>query len=100
MPELEKPKKIDNANKPVKNGIIIAIEKTKNGWSDYFSQGTVLIPSLALSVLYLTVLSFDGITIGYAKSQKLSETSISIFQGVGSIMGVVGTIVFPFMHNK
>ena len=47
VPELEKPKKIenDNSNKPVKNGILQAFEKTKNGWSDYFSQGVVLIPS-------------------------------------------------------
>lgn len=100
VPELEKPKPVDNEAKPVKNGILLAFEKTKNGWSDYFNQGVVLIPSLALSVLYLTVLSFDGITIGYAKSQKLSETSISIFQGVGSIMGVIGTIMFPLLHNR
>lgn len=103
VPELEKPKVIKNADEKDKNKIlkfISSFKKIRHGWAEYFSQGLVLIPSLALSVLYLTVLSFDGITIGYAKSQKLTETTISLFQGVGSIMGILGTIAFPLFHNR
>ncbi len=37
------------------------------GWSTYMKQGPSLMPSLALSMLFLTVLSFDSITLGYAK---------------------------------
>ncbi|CAF0976078.1 unnamed protein product [Brachionus calyciflorus] len=73
---------------------------TKKGWKVYFQQGPILMPSLALSLLFLTVLSFDGITIGYAKYQNLKEFTISIFQGVGSVTGILGTIAFPILHNK
>ena len=101
--ELKKVKSAKKSEKSVperKSGVVKAFWNTGRGWLDYFAQGIVLIPSLALSVLYLTVLSFDEITIGYAKSQKLSETSISLFQGFGSFMGVLGTIAFPLLHNR
>jgi iron-regulated transporter 1 len=101
VPELEKPKVIKNKNdQNEKTTISTALRNTYHGWREYFSQGLVVVPSLALSVLYLTVLSFDGITIGYAKSQKLTETTISLFQGLGSIMGILGTIAFPLFHNR
>lgn len=70
------------------------------GWSDYFNQGSSLLPSIALSVLYLTTLSFDSITLGYAKSQNLTELFIAIFQGIGSLTGVLGTFAFELLRNK
>lgn len=65
VPKLEKKtkyaKKLSKANfcKPAVN--------LYKGWSAYIHQGSSLLPSLALSVLFLTVLSFDSITLGYAK---------------------------------
>ena len=64
------------------------------------SQGIVTLPSIALAVLYLTVLSFDSITIGYAKSQKLTELTISILQSIGSITGILGTIAFEIFFKR
>jgi iron-regulated transporter 1 len=52
----------------------------------------------ALSILFLTVLSFDSITLGYAKSQNLTETSIAVFQGIGSITGILGTFAFEIVR--
>lgn len=74
--------------------------KIYQGWSLYIHQGLVLIPSIAFAFLFLTVLSFDSITIGYAKSQHVTETFISLSQGLGSIFGVLGTAAFPLLHNK
>lgn len=110
IPELKKDKepKTPRAEDEVEQNtclkVLYSIKKglvgTGKGWSKYLTQGLVLMPSIALAVLYLTVLSFDSITIGYAKSQKLTESFISMFQGVGSVFGILGTVGFQIMHNK
>lgn len=76
------------------------LKKTPKAWKTYMSQGLIVMPGLSLAILYLTVLSFDSITIGYAKYQQVTEMFISIMQGVGSISGVLGTIAFPILHNR
>ncbi len=103
VPELAKTQ-IDIKIKEVQNRNALTLlnpfKKIYDGWSLYINQGLVLMPSMAFSFLFLTVLSFDSITIGYAKSQKVTETFISILQGMGSICGVLGTVAFPLLHNK
>ena len=101
VPELKKDKEIKEKKE---RNVLVKIKEsilgTADGWKAYFSQGIILMPSIALSFLYLTVLSFDSITIGYAKSQRLTEQFISILQAVGSISGILGTIAFQIMHNR
>jgi iron-regulated transporter 1 len=92
--------KMDTTNKSFKQRTINSINTIANGWKVYMTQGLILLPSLVLAILYLTVLSFDSITLGYAKSRKLTETFISILQGLGSLFGILGTIAFPLMHNR
>ena len=75
-------------------------KKIYDGWSLYIRQGLILLPSIAFSLLFLTVLSFDSITVGYAKSQRVTETFISILQGIGSLAGILGTVAFPLLHNR
>ena len=70
------------------------------GWFVYFGQGVAMTPGLVLSILHLTVLSFDSITIGYAKSQNLSESAISLLQALGSIAGLLGTFGFQYLNVK
>ena len=70
----------------------------KNGWNIYFRQ-PVSRPGLALASLYFTVISFGAITTGYAYTQCLSESILSIVRGVGSLFGVFATFVFPMLRN-
>ena len=70
----------------------------KNGWNIYFRQ-PVSRPGLALASLYFTVISFGAITTGYAYTQCLSESILSIVRGVGSLFGVLATFVFPMLRN-
>jgi iron-regulated transporter 1 len=58
------------------------------------------LPGLSLAFLFLTVLGFDSITLGYAKSQHLTEITIGIFHGVGSLCGILGTVAFQILNNK
>jgi iron-regulated transporter 1 len=104
IPKLEKTK-IDMKIKEKQNKMSLIknlnpFRKLFDGWHLYINQGLVLIPSIAFSLLFLTVLSFDNITIGYAKSQGLTETFLSVIQGLGSVCGVLGTFAFPLLHNK
>ena len=83
----------------------IASDKTSfasffEGWSIYMKQGVLVLPGLAIALLYLNVLSFDTITLGYTKSQHLTEITISIFQGISSMFGIMGTVAFQLLHNK
>lgn len=71
-----------------------------SSWSIYIKQGVLVIPGVAFALLFLTVLGFDSITLGYAKSQNLSEIFIAFFQAIGSLTGIFGTLAFPFLHNR
>ena len=68
--ELKKEKVKENEEKNVCVRVKRAVFGTADGWKAYFSQGMILMPSIALSLLYLTVLSFDSITIGKFKIKK------------------------------
>lgn len=98
VPRLEK--KTRNLAKLKKGNFCKPAINIYRGWSTYMNQGASLLPSLALSILFLTVLSFDSITLGYAKSQNLTEMFIAVFQGVGSITGILGTFAFEILHNR
>lgn len=43
--------------------------------------------AFALSLLYMTVLGFDGLAISYGKAQNLPDNILGIFRSVGSILG-------------
>jgi iron-regulated transporter 1 len=71
-----------------------------SSWSIFIKQRALAIPGIAFAFLFLTVLGFDSITLGYTKSQKMSEIFIAFFQAIGSLSGIFGTIAFPFLHNR
>ncbi|XP_047132549.1 solute carrier family 40 member 1-like isoform X1 [Hydra vulgaris] len=80
-------------------GIFDRIKLSFIGWKVYKSQ-SIYLAGIALAVLYLTVLGFSSITVGYAYSQSMKEVYVSIFFGTGALFGILGTIVFPFLRNK
>ena len=71
----------------------------KKGWRLYMKQ-RVARPGLALASLYFTVLSFGAVATGYAYTQHLSESLLSILRGVGSFFGILATFLFPPMRNR
>jgi solute carrier family 40 (iron-regulated transporter), member 1 len=90
----------DNLTNDNKRSVRTLINKVFYGWKVYWRQGIIVMPSFGLAIIFLTVISFDSITIGYAKSQNVTELTISIFQGIGSILGILGTFAFPFFYTK
>lgn len=59
-----------------------------------------LLPGLAFGLLYLTVLGFDSITIGYISSQGVPEGAIGMVSLVGAVFGILGTILFQFLSKR
>ena len=65
----------------------------------YFIQ-TVFPAALGLSLLYMTVLAFDGISISFGEKQGLDSTILGGFQALGSTLGMLAAISYPLFANK
>ncbi|XP_050417924.1 solute carrier family 40 member 1 isoform X2 [Patella vulgata] len=69
------------------------------GWRTYLHYG-VCNAGLGLACLYMTVLGFDNITVGYAYSQNISESILGFLMGGAAIVGIVGTFAYPFIRRR
>ncbi|XP_033762325.1 solute carrier family 40 member 1-like isoform X2 [Pecten maximus] len=69
------------------------------GWSTYMKYD-VAFAGLGLSMLYMTVLGFDNITTGYAISQGISESILGFLMAAGALVGILGTVVYPYIRRR
>ncbi|KAK6166093.1 hypothetical protein SNE40_022863 [Patella caerulea] len=69
------------------------------GWRTYLRYG-VCNAGLGLACLYMTVLGFDNITVGYAYSQNISESILGFLMAGAAIVGIIGTIAYPFIRRR
>lgn len=76
------------------SGFIIIFE----GWKTYASY-KVWLTGLALAFLYMTVLGFDNITVGYAKIQGLSESMVGVCMGAAGLLGIFGSFMYPVVRR-
>ncbi|VDM48987.1 unnamed protein product [Toxocara canis] len=65
----------------------------------YWSQ-TIFAAAVGLALLYMTVLGFDGIAIGYGKSQGLSATWLGILRSIGSACGIAGVLTYTTLETN
>ncbi|GFR69217.1 solute carrier family 40 member 1 [Elysia marginata] len=70
-----------------------------SGWPVYVKY-TILPAGLSLACLYMTVLGFDSITVGYIKLQGVSEAVLGLCMGISAAVGIVGTLVYPLMRTR
>ncbi|XP_078260222.1 solute carrier family 40 member 1 [Rhinoraja longicauda] len=71
----------------------------RDGWVAYYNQ-PVFWAGMALAFLYMTVLGFDCITTGYAYTQGLSGSFLSLLMGGSAVTGILGTIAFTWIRRK
>ncbi|XP_073503939.1 ferroportin [Phyllobates terribilis] len=71
----------------------------RDGWVAYYNQ-SVFLAGMGLAFLYMTVLGFDCITTGYAYTQGLSGSVLSILMGASAISGIMGTVAFTWLRKK
>ena len=71
----------------------------RDGWKIYARQEIARV-GIAMSLLYVTVLGFSGVTAAYFKIQGLTEVLIGVFQGVGGIIAIIGTFVYVPLRKR
>ncbi|XP_053184680.1 solute carrier family 40 member 1 [Scomber japonicus] len=71
----------------------------KAGWVAYYNQN-IFFAGLSLAFLYMTVLGFDCITTGYAYTQGLNGSVLSLLMGASAISGICGTVAFTWVRKK
>ncbi|BFY97245.1 hypothetical protein BsWGS_00285 [Bradybaena similaris] len=76
-----------------------SLERLYRGWPVYASYN-VLHAGIALACLYMTVLGFDSVTIGYAKMQGVSEGMVGLTMGISALFGIFGTFMYPVMRRR
>ncbi|GAA5931985.1 uncharacterized protein JCM15063_001092 [Sporobolomyces koalae] len=65
-----------------------------------FVKAPVFFSCLSISLLYLTVLSFDGSMLAYLKAHDYSDGFVAGMRGVGVVTGLLGTILMPYLESK
>ncbi|XP_056093695.1 solute carrier family 40 member 1 [Rhinichthys klamathensis goyatoka] len=75
------------------------IRTFKDGWVAYYNQ-SIFFAGMSLAFLYMTVLGFDCITTGYAYTQGLNGSVLSLLMGASAISGICGTVGFTWIRKK
>lgn len=70
----------------------------REGWRAYYRQ-PVFLAGLGLAFLYTTVLGFDCITTGYAYTQGISGSLLSLLMGISALAGLLGTVLFTNLRK-
>ncbi|XP_077978935.1 ferroportin-like [Glandiceps talaboti] len=73
--------------------------KFGKGWRTYISY-KVCMAGFGSALLYLNVLGFSAVSTGYAYSQGVGAWILGMLLAGGSIAGILGTILFPFLRKK
>lgn len=71
----------------------------KAGWVAYYNQN-IFFAGMSLAFLYMTVLGFDCITTGYAYTQGLNGSILSLLMGASAVSGICGTVAFTWVRKK
>ncbi|ELW67597.1 Solute carrier family 40 member 1 [Tupaia chinensis] len=86
-------------------GFLLCLQNTRRllrtcreGWEAYCRQ-TVFLAGLGLAFLYMTVLGFDCITTGYAYTQGIGGSLLSILTALSALSGLMGTILFTRLRE-
>lgn len=71
-------------------------------WKNWrtFIRNPIFYSSLSISLLYLTVLSFDGSMLAYLKSHSYPDPFVAGMRGVGVVTGLMGTLAMPMLEKR
>ncbi|CAO2823974.1 unnamed protein product [Amaranthus hypochondriacus] len=67
-------------------------------WKVYFEQEVVL-PGLALALLYFTVLSFGSLMTAALEWEGIPAYLIGIARGISAIVGITATFTYPILES-
>ncbi|KAL2337650.1 hypothetical protein Fmac_012096 [Flemingia macrophylla] len=68
-------------------------------WRVYLQQEVVL-PGLALALLFFTVLSFGTLMTATLEWERIPAYVIGIARGISAVIGIVATVLYPGLHSQ
>ncbi|XP_035250540.1 solute carrier family 40 member 1-like isoform X2 [Anguilla anguilla] len=71
----------------------------RDGWVAYYRQ-PIFLAGMGLAFLYMTVLGFDCITTGYAYTQGVNGSVLSLLMGASAVSGICGTVAFTWFRKR
>ncbi|PNH07594.1 Solute carrier family 40 member 1 [Tetrabaena socialis] len=80
-------------------GVVRQVEQYGESWRAYGRQ-PVLLPRVALALLYCTVLSLGFLMTSYLKWTGLTEAEVSAYRGVGALTGLAATAIYPALSAR
>uniref|UniRef100_A0A096M0U6 Solute carrier family 40 member n=1 Tax=Poecilia formosa TaxID=48698 RepID=A0A096M0U6_POEFO len=78
---------------------LMPLRTFRAGWVAYYKQD-IFLAGMSLAFLYMTVLGFDCITTGFAYTQGLNGSILSLLMGASAISGICGTVAFTWIRKK
>ena len=72
---------------------------TFRDWKE-FSKMPVFASSISISLLYLTVLSFDGTMLSWLKTKQFSDPFIAGQRAICVVTGLAGTLLMPWLEKR
>lgn len=94
---------LNNSDSPKNRGCCYQVTEPlrtfRSGWVAYYNQN-IFFAGMSLAFLYMTVLGFDCITTGYAYTQGLNGSILSLLMGASAVMGICGTVAFTWIRKK
>ncbi|WAQ95006.1 S40A1-like protein [Mya arenaria] len=80
------------------SGMLEGVLILGRGWKT-FMKYDVAFAGLGLATLYMTVLGFDNVTVGFAYTQGVNESIMGGLMAAGALVGILGTIIYPYMRK-
>ncbi|XP_059199431.1 solute carrier family 40 member 1 [Centropristis striata] len=103
QPLMNEASAVAEADSPKKHGCCYQVAEPvrtfKAGWVAYYNQN-IFFAGMSLAFLYMTVLGFDCITTGYAYTQGLNGSVLSLLMGASAVSGICGTVAFTWVRKK
>lgn len=77
----------------------VNIKQHASDWLE-FIRSPIFPSSLSVSLLYLTVLSFDGTMLSYLKTHHFSDLFLAGIRSVCVVCGLFGTFAMPLLEKR
>ncbi|KHJ82163.1 hypothetical protein OESDEN_18145 [Oesophagostomum dentatum] len=65
-----------------------------------YTRQSVVAAAFGMALLFMTVMGFDGLAVGYGESSGLSDFEVGAFRSYGSVMGILGAMSYAFFERR
>ena len=88
----------ENSENKTKKSKVSELLTWFKGWKLYMTY-PIRNAGFGLACLFMTVLGFDNITYGFCLQQCVTESVLGALIGLSAVVGVSGSITFPFLRK-